>query len=288
MATNRADVKQAPKIESRLRTWLPRLAAATIIIILLIALKELYPIGIDWKATYSQIPEHWRNPYEIPTFTSPPWIMFLLPHAWLPIAWGNAINLLLNISLIVAIVIRYKGGWLLMLLIFTSPPFLDLVRTNNVDWIAMLALIVPAMWGLPILASKPQALGGVSIIWWKSGTQKIRLLIPLIAIISVSILIWGLWPLQLKPVHKSAWNFAPWPILLPLGLYMLYRAYKSDNAFLAAAATPFVVPYLAPYSIAGLMAFTGCKYRREVFIAYVAFWIYLIVESRRLDILISG
>lgn len=287
MEVNSVDVNQSPTIESPLRRWLPRLAACLIVILLVVVLKELYPIGVDWGATYSQIPDHWRNPYEIPTFTSPPWIMFLLPHAWLPVEWGNAINLLLNISLIVAVVIHFSGGWRLMLLVFTSPPFIDLVRTNNVDWIAMLALLIPATWGLPLLAAKPQALGGVSMIWWKRSSNKIRFILPLVAVVILSFLMWGLWPLQLKPVQESVWNFAPWPYLIPLGLYMLYRAYRSDNAFLAAAATPFLVPYIAPYSLAGLMAFSGSKYRREVLIVYIAFWVYLIVESRRLAILID-
>ncbi len=288
MQENNVKAIQSIGTESQFRRWLPRLVVGLTVILLVVFLKESYPIGIDWGATYSKIPGHWRDPYEIATFTSPPWVMLLLPHAWLPLEWGNAINLVLNISLIMAVIIRFRGGWPLMLLVFTSPPFFDLVRTNNVDWIALLALLVPAMWGLPILAIKPQALGGVSVIWWKQSSNKIRLLIPLIVVVVLSFLIWGMWPAQLKPVQESVWNFAPWPFLIPLGLYMLYRAYRSDDAFLAAAATPFLVPYLAPYSIAGLMAFSGCKYRREALIVYVAFWVYFIVEGRRLDILISG
>lgn len=288
MQENSVKAIQSIGTESQFRRWLPRLVVGLTVILLVVFLKESYPIGIDWGATYSQIPGHWRDPYEIATFTSPPWVMLLLPHAWLPLEWGNAINLVLNISLIMAVIIRFRGGWPLMLLVFTSPPFFDLVRTNNVDWIALLALLVPAMWGLPILAIKPQALGGVSVIWWKQSSNKIRLLIPLIVVVVLSFLIWGMWPTQLKSVQESVWNFAPWPFLILLGLYMLYRAYRSDDAFLAAAATPFLVPYLAPYSIAGLMAFSGCKYRREALIVYVAFWVYFIVEGRRLDILISG
>jgi hypothetical protein len=152
----------------------------------------------------------------------------------------------------------------------------------------MLALLVPTRWGLPILVAKPQALGGVSAIWWKRSTNKIRLLFPLIIVVLLSFLIWGMWPLQIKPVQESVWNFSPWPFLIPLGLYMLYRAYRSNDAFLAAAATPFLVPYIAPYSIAGLVAFAGSKYRREALFVYVAFWVYVIVENGRLDILISG
>ncbi len=280
-------LEEPREAKALLQRWLPRLFAGLIVLFLVIFLKENYPLGVDWEETYSQLPAHWRDPYEIKGFTSPPWIMLFLPHAWLPLDWGNAINLVLNILLIVVVIRRFSGGWLLLLLVFTSPPFFDLVRTNNVDWIPLLALLLPAMWGLPALVAKPQSMGGASLIWWKRSTNRLRLLLPLIIVVLLSFLIWGFWPLKIKPVNESVWNFAPWPFLIPLGIYMLLRAYRKNDAFLAAAATPFLVPYIAPYSIAALLAFAGSKYRREAFMVYIAFWAYFIVESRRLAILLA-
>ena len=72
-----------------------------------------------------------------------------------------------------------------------------------------------------------------------------------------------------------------WPVGIPLGLYMLYRAFKEDNELIAAAATPFLVPYIAPYSLAGLMAMLGGRYKREVFYLYVGVWAYFIIQLRR-------
>lgn len=262
------------------KTWLALPVAGLIFGLLLVSLVRYYPLAVDWDYTFANTPHHWRDPYAIPTFTSPPWLVMLLPHAWLPVAWGNAINLCLNILLIALVIRRFHGGWQLMLLVYTSPPFLDLVRTNNVDWIPLLALLLPPMWGLPLLALKPQSLSGVAVIWWKRSTQRIRLLIPLLVIIGLSLLIWGMWPLKIQSLGHVMWNFAPWPFAIPLGAFMLYRAYRTDDEFLAAAATPFLVPYIAPYSIAGLLAFAGCRYRREAFFVYVAFWVYFIVESR--------
>ena len=280
-------VEQPGQTQVVLRRWLPRLFAALIVLLLVIFLKEFYPVGVDWEETYSQIPEHWRDPYEIKGFTSPPWIMVFLPHAWLPVEWGNAINLVLNLVLIILVITRFNGGWALMLLVFTSPPFIDLVRTNNVDWIPLLALLLPAMWGLPVLFAKPQALGGAAVIWWKQSANRIRLLIPVAIVLALSFIFWGFWPLEIKPVNQTVWNFAPWPFLIPLGAYMLFRAYRSNDIFMAAAATPFLVPYIAPYSVASLLAFSGSKYRREALIVYIAFWVYFIVESRRLGILLA-
>jgi hypothetical protein len=261
------------------------LLVALLVAGLIVALSRYYPVGVDWRLTYAAASGHWRDPYSVPSFTNPPWIMALLPHAWLPVQWGNAVNLVLNITLVLAVIARFRGGWPLMALVFTSPPFLDLVRTNNVDWIPLLALLLPAPWGLPLLALKPQALGGVALIWWKRSRSRLRLLAPLAAVVLLSFLVWGFWPGRLWSPQNTVWNFAPWPFGLPLGAYMLYRAYRSDDAFLAAAASPFLVPYIAPYSVAGLLAFAGSKYRREAFIVYVAFWIYFVVETRRIGLM---
>jgi len=264
--------------------WLALPIFILVVGLLLVGMVRYYPPAVDWEYTFAATASHWRDPYAIETFTSPPWLIALLPHAWLPLAWGNALNLCLNILMIALVIRRFNGGWPLMLLVYTSPPFLDLVRTNNVDWIPLLALLLPPMWGLPILALKPHTLGAVALIWWKRSTQKIRLITPLLVVVALSLLIWGMWPLKIQTLGDVSWNFAPWPFGIPLGIYMLYRAYRTDDEFLAAASTPFLVPYIAPYSIAGLLAFAGCKYRREAFFVYVAFWVYFIVESRRMAI----
>jgi hypothetical protein len=134
-------------------------------------------------------------------------------------------------------------------------------------------------WALPLLAIKPHSLGAIGLIWWKRQGFTWRMFIPLAGVIALSFTVWGLWFTRVGlPWNVGAWNFAPFPYFIPLGLYMLYRAYQTDDAFLAAAATPFLTPYIAVYSVASLIAFTGSKYRREVFIVWCAFWIYFVLS----------
>lgn len=267
-------------------TWVPALAAVIALGLLIYVLQAYYPPAVDWEHSFSPLSEHWRDPYLIPTFTSPPWVIALLPHAWLPLKLGNAVNLFLNIAVILAVIRRYGGGWKLMLLVFTSPNFFDLARTNNVDWIPMLALLLPNSLGLPLLAIKPQALGGAALIWWKRNNFSWKMLLPLTAVLAASFLIWGTWPLRTGlPENAAWWNFAPWPLGILLGLYMLWRAYQANDEIIAAAATPFLVPFIAPYSITALLALAGGKYKKEVFFAYIGFWIYVVVESRRIGMM---
>jgi hypothetical protein len=97
------------------------------------------------------------------------------------------------------------------------------------------------------------------------------MLVPLLVVFGLSLLIWETWIFSLKPVADVMWNFAPWPFGIALGAYMLYRDYEFDDETLAAAATPFLTPYIAPYSVTGVLTSVTCKYRREAFFAYVGF-----------------
>ena len=249
-----------------------------------IAMRFYYPVGVDWRETFHPaVSQNWRDPFLTPTFTNPPWLMALLPHAWLGLEWGNAVNMALTFMVLGAVIWRYKGGWQALLLTFTSPVFFDLARTNNIDWVAALAFLLPPMWGLPLLAIKPQTLGGAALIWWKRQRFSPLMLLPLVIITGLSFAIWGLWPLRVNGLPEAArfWNFAPWPFAVPLGIYILYQAYKAEDAILGAAASPFLVPYFAPYSLAPLLALLACKHRRVATFVYFGFWFFFIVETRR-------
>ncbi len=261
------------------KLWLPYLIGGGFLVVIAAFIKDIYPIGVDWEYTFSLVDIYWQNPYQIPTFVNFPWVLFFLPHAWLPLNWGNALNFLLNVTLLAIITRRFGGGWQTYILVFTSPFFFDLARTNNIEWIPLLSLLLPPPYGLPLLILKPQSFGGIIIIWLKK--YRWRLLWPTILILVVSLFVWRSWFLQITPPLDVSWNFSMWPMGIPLGLYMLYKAYKSDDELIAAAATPFLVPYVAPYSLVNLLAILGGKYKREVFYVYVATWAYFIIQLRR-------
>jgi hypothetical protein len=261
--------------------------------VMVAALARYYPAGVDWRQSFWPLPAHWRDPYAegatITGLSNPPWILLLLPHALLSLPLSNAINLYLSIAVGILVIYKYRGGWQALVLTFTSPMFFDLARTNNIDWIPLAAFLLPPMWGTPLLLIKPQVVGGALLIWWKKQKFSPLMFAPLAVVLVLSFIIWGFWPLRVAglPPNAQVWNFAPWPIGIPLGLYMLYRAWQKEDEILGAAATPFLVPYFAPYSLFPLMALISSKYRREAFFVYVGFWAYLIIESRRIDMYIN-
>ena len=254
----------------------------TVLVAIVIAVRAFVPIGVDWQGTFATLPDVWRNPYANEMFTNPPWIIALLPHAWLPLSWGNAINFVLNIAIISALIIRYKGGVVAFLLTFTSPMMIELLRTGNVDWIPALAFLLPPMWGLPLLFIKPQVLGGAALIWWKRSGYSIRMFVPLVILLLISIAIWGLWmTVGGLPDQAFWWNFAPFPLGIPLGIYLLVRAFREDDEIMAAGSTAFLVPYFASYSLVPLMALLSTRYPRAAFVLYIGFWWFLVVHMRR-------
>ena len=250
-----------------------------------IGLVNFYPVGVDWKASYyTPLHGHFLDPYEHSNFEGLPLLLLMVPHALLSLKVGNAINLMVHFAVLATLIWVKKGGWQALVLTFTSPLFLDLVRTNNVDWVPALAFLLPPMWGLPLLAAKPQTVGGAALIWRKREKFSPKMLLPLIGLVVLSLVIWGFWPTEvgLSDVRNQAWNFAPWPLGIPLGIYLLYKGYQLNDEVVAAAATPLLVPYFAPYSLVPLMALLSCKYPKMAFYIYCTFWFYFVIEARRI------
>lgn len=249
-----------------------------------IILLEMYPLAVDWRATYHLAAENWRAPYGVTLFTNPPWGLALLPHAFLPVRIGNSINLMLHILVLLYAVRHFGGDIRSIALVLTSPFMLDLVRTNNIDWIPLLGLTLDPRWGLILLSVKPQALGGAVLIWWKRQKLRLWFVLPTLLLLLLSFILYGLWFMRSSglPENSALWNIAPFPLLIPVGLYFLYLAWHHDDLVLAAVATPLLTPYVAPYSLTSVLAVASGKYRREVFIVWIVSWIFFIYQVRRM------
>lgn len=243
------------------------------------------PIGVLWERTYTRL--DFFNPFHEETFINPFYTAFLIPHAWLPIELGNAINLLLNICVLALLVDKKCTGkkWLPLILAFTNPFFFDLMRVNNIEWIPVLGLLC-GEFGLPLLAVKPQVFGAVAIPWLVKAIKSKDYLVWLPFVVSFVVigafLPHGVWFLKNPmPAIGEMWNFAPWPILIPVGLYLLYRSVIKDDTDLGALATAFLVPYAAPYSMAPYLALVAARWPKVGVLVWGASWWYFVVTLRR-------
>ncbi|RMG90158.1 MAG: hypothetical protein D6706_20100 [Chloroflexi bacterium] len=251
------------------------------VFVTIILLVKFYPPGVDWEVTYSQL--SLSDPYSVDSFMNPPFTVLFLPHAWLPLRIGNAINLLLNIVVIFYAVHKMGGGWIALGLVFTSPVFFDLCRTNNIDWLPLLGLTIGPPLGPLLLICKPQSLGGALLILVKRNWRV--MLIPAGAIL-LSFTLWGFWPEQvagLTPVNE-VFNFSVLPIGIPYGIYLLWRAWHTDDEYLAAVSTPLLVPYITPYSLVSVLCVLASKYPKAANWFYFGIWAFTIIEYRRIHL----
>jgi len=220
---------------------------------------------------------------EVPGYINPPWAALLVLFGLFPLRLSNAINFLINVIVLFLLIKKVNGGWLGIILCFTSPFFWDLARVNPIDWIPVLGFILPTAWGLPLMAAKPQTLGAAAIVKWKNEKFKLTTLIPLGIVVAASFLIWGNWlPQGTNLLINKDWNFSFWPISIPLGIYVFYHAYKNSDEILAGAATPLLVPYIAPYSLACLIGLLSGKHKKLAITIYIVSVWYFFVEYRRL------
>jgi hypothetical protein len=241
------------------------------------ALVNYYPIGVDWEYTYGRL--NLADPYSIESFLNPPFTILFLPHSFLPIRLGNMVNIFLNITVVLFVIYKLGGDWKTISLVFTSPVFFDLCRTNNIEWLPLLGLTIGPTLGGILLLCKPQSLGLVFLIWAKRNWK--ILLLP-IGVVLLSFIAWGFWPRDVgfNPIN-TPFNFSVLPLGIPYGIYLLWRAWKEDDEYLAAVSTPLFAPYIAPYSFVGILTVLGCKYPKAAPWFYFGLWAYTIIEFRR-------
>lgn len=243
-----------------------------------------FPIGRDWQTwdvtTVAQI----QAPYSIPDFTGMPFAFFALPHSLLSIDTGNAVNLALNILVIAAVAYKYtgRGWWIAFAITMTSPMGINLLMSNNIDWLPLSSFLVADWLAYPLLAMKPQMLAGAALIRFKRNPNPL-VLIPLVTMLIVSVLLWGAWWTHLGGgLLDVKWNFAPFPYLIPVGCWLLWQAWQRDDEIIAACATCFFVPYFAPYSVTGLHVLLAGRYRRAAIWLWIAAWWFVVIASRRM------
>ena len=253
-------------------------------VLIAIVLAAYLPVMVDWKQTFSQMPEHFLSPYDNKTFVSFPYLVFFLPYALLPANIGNAVNILINIAVFAWANHKFKGGYPGLFLTLTSAFFIDLLRLNNIDWLPLLGMTLPPQAGLILLSLKPQTLAGAGLIWLKRHGPKI--FIPIIAVLFISLFVWWGWPLTWwRSIHyatRGVWNFSPFPYFIPVGIGLLFWAWKKDDDVLAAMATGCFFPYFGAYSLAPLIAIAGSKHRWAAIALWIFGWAYAVIKANHL------
>ncbi|MFZ5877905.1 MAG: hypothetical protein ACOY0R_00895 [Chloroflexota bacterium] len=258
------------------------LALALLLIspVLIFAFAQALPPAGDfldafWPAAHTPL-----APYQHPAFLNPPWVALMLyPLSFLSERYAQAVVAFLNLAVTLLLVTRYGGRRLSFLLAMTSPAFLSLLVNGNIGWLPMAAFLLPANWGLFLLLAKPQDGLMAGLVWFKRAQNKAAYLLPSLGLIAASFMIWGWWVPHLFQQGQSAggravgpWNISPFPWLIPLGLVLIYLAWKLENELLAVAATLCLVPYFAFYSLNTLFTLMAGRHPRLAILGWVLLW----------------
>jgi hypothetical protein len=238
------------------------------------------PVGFDWRIYADATP---TTPYSTPGFIGTPFAYLFLPHALLSANIGNAVNVCLNVLAIVLVTRKYAGNrwYIASLLAITTPQGLLLMRNNNIDWIPLMSFLVADWLAYPMLAVKPQALAGAAVIRFKRNPSWLQLL-PLALVGLLSVIVWPFWWQRLGgDVASQSWNFAPFPYLLPVGVWLLWKAWREDDEIIAACSTMFFVPYVAYYSLVGVHALIATRDRRAGALLWLVSYWYMVLLLKR-------
>jgi len=269
-------------------------AVLGIAIVVLIGAAAVYlPPGIDWHLTLrpsilSLLTT--SSPYTatpLAPFAGAPWgLWILLPVALLPEPIGRAVLLFISLAALIFSARRLGARPFGATIFVLSPPILHCLLNANLDWMPVLGFVLPPPIGLFLLAVKPQMGSVVAIFWlveaWRRGRWRevLKVFGPITLALGLSLLIYGLWPLNALFIFKSSqtWNASLWPASIPVGLALAWAALRKREIRFAMAASPCLSPYVLFHSWSGAVA-SVIGLPGEAFATFIGLWILVAIRG---------
>lgn len=255
--------------------------------ILIFWLVQGFEMPGDWVITFYPAGQNWLDPYvNSYHLVYPPWLVIILaPLTLFSPDTARGLMAVLSMLCIAYGVHKLGGGFVTLLFVLLTPFYVTVLLRGETDAfpVAGLGLVLQGslagqVVGLFLLTLKPQLMGiaaafcfllpspeksepdtRTEMTWWTQlfASHQIRLAIAFAVTLIPFFLIYGWWPgeiLARLPELQRQDDITPWPWGIPLGLILLYRAYRQRSLPLSALATFFWVPYLNWYSLAGYTA----------------------------------
>jgi hypothetical protein len=212
----------------------------------------------DWFATFDPAARGIFSglaPYHQVGYVYPPWAVIpLLPIVLFPPDLAHGLMYVLSALLLFYILWRLKVGVVAAVAFFLSPTAIGALMVNNIDPIVISGILFPPIWGLFLLVIKPQIGFGVAVyylveIWREHGFQgALRVFAPVSIAWLVSAALFPIWIERMLRNPEIIWNRSLFPYLIPLGLILLWMAFRYKNPYFAMASSLFFAPYHSFYS----------------------------------------
>lgn len=194
------------------------------------------------------------DPYAFAVF-NPPWVFApLIPFALLPEPLGGVLVLAIAIFCVGFTIYRLGGRRIALVAILLSPLVLNSLVWGNVEWLALLGLVVTPWLGLILLSLKPQITFIAIALIAIQNRQRPRIFVPLVIVFLASLLMFGLYPLRVLGYgnYAASFNMSLFPFSVPLGFILAYQSLRSQKLRNAIAASPLFAPTLSQSAWAGL------------------------------------
>ncbi len=245
------------------------------------------PSGVDWLTAFRPAALELisgRSPYNIDGFFNPPWTLLpLIPLALLPAHVGRALLIPISLAAFGYLGYRLGGNKLSITAILLSPPLLHGILNSNIDWLALLGVVMPPQIGLFFVSTKPQIGVAIILFWlvesWRKGRFKevLRTFWPFSLAILLSLMFYGPWPLRTTVEIGLWWNASLWPISLPVGLVLMVIAIRKQDLRYAMSASPCFSPYILFHSWI-VVLYAIIRSTPETIAAVIGLWLLVIIR----------
>jgi hypothetical protein len=263
------------------------IAGISVLVIFSFIVSPFVPTGVDWSTVFRPAARemlYLRSPFSVPGFFNPPWAAIaLIPFAVFPEQVGRVFLIFTGLIAYAYIAYKLGGGRWAIIAIVLSPPVMHNMLNGNIDWLALLGLVLPPQLGLFFITMKPQIGIAVIFFWliesWRMGgyLQTIKVFWPITLVTILSLFLYGLWPLRARVEVDLWWNASLWPMSLPVGLALLVTALRKRNIFYAMGASPCFSPYILFHSWI-IAVYAIVRSTPETIAAVIGLWILVIIR----------
>lgn len=261
--------------------WWPRLHPGVWLFAALVFAGSLVLLpngGQDWRnamvpAAHAWWPEPWESAIPYPPYLG----IILSPLGGLPFREGTAINNVAAVIVVALVIHRFGGPWWGVVVVFLTPSGIWHFANGQVDWLALAGLFWFNGLDLVFFMLKPQvALWVVVARLRRAGASWWRYLSPASAMLATSLVIWPLWPVHVARVGKAViddpYNASLWPWSLPLGAFLVWKAWQTGDDRYGLAASPLLFPYVNWPSYLGLLTILVSRWPRATLAAWAVTW----------------
>ena len=245
----------------------------------------------DWDSTFLPAVRAWLSGGDpLAYIYNPPWVLVpLVPFALAPYTVGRIALFVCALAVFVAVALRvFHARTLGVVALMASPLALDALAFGNVEWLALLGLLLPTWAAIPFLLIKPHIGAGVAALlvyleWrergWKHATISLT---PTICLTAISFVVFGDWVAHMATYtqfQNSFLNLSFFPYTLPLGLALFVAAIRTRRIEYALVCAPCFFPVLTPQVwVVALVAIVGATW--ETCAASLGLW--LVVAMARI------